>query len=232
MAALNTPGLDRWRQMQQRPIGSLTNMGPPSEAQTAYKRMQQDYGQALRTLRRAGRRGDARASMAAIGLRQQAMEQGIGGVEGIRTAEDQQSGIAGFQNRLGAQARLSEQMNQRGQEALQGGQGPAQPGAATSFDKDDNGVPDMIQRPTGLGAQTPRLDSGMAGAPDYGAEGGPETTAATGRLLDQRRSLFQRMQEAGRSNLTPEMEEEARNLGVTRRGWGRGISRLGDSRFS
>jgi hypothetical protein len=202
MADIKTPGIDRWERMQSRPFGTNTNMGPPTAAQSDYKRMASDYGQALRNLRRAGRRGDAQASLAAVDVANEAREAGVQGVQGIRRSEDQRVAEQRYEAEIG---KLT-----RGREATLNGAGGA------------------VQAPRlDAGVQTPRLDAGVqtprldAMAP--GTLGAGRTTAASGDLLQQRKGLFERM----KTGVTPEMQSEAAGLGVTASGWQKGLSRLG-----
>jgi hypothetical protein len=201
MADIKTPGIDRWERMQSRPFGTNTNMGPPTAAQSDYKRMASDYGQALRNLRRAGRRGDAQASLAAVDVANEAREAGVQGVQGIRRSEDQRVAEQRYEAEIG---KLT-----RGREATLNGAGGA------------------VQAPRlDAGVQTPRLDAGVqtprldAMAP--GTLGAGRTTAASGDLLQQRKGLFERM----KTGVTPEMQSEAAGLGVTASGWQKGLSRL------
>lgn len=236
MAALNTPGLNRWERMQSRPFGTNTNMSAPTPAQTDYKRQAQDYGQALRNLRRAGRRGDAQASLEAVNVANKARGEGIQGVQGIRRAEDQTVAAQRYEAGLGTMAQGREN-------AIAG---------ATQTPRLDSGV----QTPKlDAGVQTPRLDrveratqsmfegtpfaseaGGSAAAPRLGsATPGtgaiPETTAATGELLQKRKSLFERMKKLGLPGITSQMEDEAKDLRITASGWNRGLSRLGNPRY-
>ena len=199
---VSTPRLDRWAQMQKNPFGTNTNMGPPTAAQSDYKRMASDYGQALRTLRRAGRRGDASASLAAVDVANQARDMGVQGVQGIRRSEDQRVAEQRYEATLG-------QITGDREATLNGA------GGAVQAPRLDAGV----QTPRlDAGVQTPRLD---AMAP--GTLGAGRTTAATGDLLQQRKGLFERM----KTGVTPEMQSEAAGLGVTASGWQKGLSRLG-----
>ena len=87
-------------------------MRPPSAASQMYRRQTEAYGQALRTLRRAGRRGDAGAAMNEIKLREQALQGGyLAG--GIRRAEEYKAGASGFEQsrELGAK-RIEDTINQ------------------------------------------------------------------------------------------------------------------------
>ena len=92
--------LDRYDEMQRRPFGSNTalsagntnNLGGVAGSQ--FRRQEAAYGQALRTLNRAARRGDARAALGAIDVREQAMEAGFA-PGGIRRSEIANAGIRG-----------------------------------------------------------------------------------------------------------------------------------------
>lgn len=89
----STPRLDRLDAMQRAPLGTFSALRRPSPVATQYKRQAEMYGQALRTLRRAARRGDPNAAMAGIKLRDQANEDGFA-PGGIQRSEDFQGNVA------------------------------------------------------------------------------------------------------------------------------------------
>jgi hypothetical protein len=91
--ALYTPGLDRNAEMQRQPIGTFSALRRPSPVATQYKRQSEMYGQALRALSRAARRGDAGAAIDAIKVRDQANNAGFT-PSGIQRNEDVQGNIA------------------------------------------------------------------------------------------------------------------------------------------
>ena len=128
--------LDNYDSMQSRPMGSLaTSMRPPSAAGQMYRRQTEAYGQALRTLRRAGRCGDANASLKEIAVREDAMDRGYQ-VGGIRRSEEYRAGAGEFERTRGLGAQKIEDAINRSIEP-----------AAPSYDTDRNNIPDMIQRP-------------------------------------------------------------------------------------
>lgn len=88
-----TPGLDRQEEMQKAPLGQFNSLRRPSPVATQYKRQSEMYGQALRNLSRAARRGDAEAGIKAIGLRDQANAAGFT-PGGIGRSENFQSNVA------------------------------------------------------------------------------------------------------------------------------------------
>lgn len=88
--------LDRYDQIQRNPLGSNTatsrtslEQGNPygqlSTAGKQYRALEQSYGRALRILNHAARRGDARAALQSIAVRQQAMGEGFspGGIRRV-----------------------------------------------------------------------------------------------------------------------------------------------------
>lgn len=95
-----TPLLDRLAEMQNRPFGTNTALSDGSQygvggsAGSQFRRQASAYGQALRILNRAARRGDANAALRAIAVREDAMNKGYspGGVS-RRTETD--AGILG-----------------------------------------------------------------------------------------------------------------------------------------
>ena len=54
------PRLDRLAEMQRQPLGTFSALRRPSPVASQYKRQAEMYGQALRTLSRAARRGELR----------------------------------------------------------------------------------------------------------------------------------------------------------------------------
>lgn len=99
-------GLQRYDEMQRRPFGTNTALssgslyGAPSAAQTdanQFRRQGQAYGQALRALNRSARRGDARAALKAIEVRDQANASGFS-PGGITNREQENSRILGMVN--------------------------------------------------------------------------------------------------------------------------------------
>lgn len=92
--AILTPGLDRLAAMQRQPFTPFSAMRRSSPVATQYKRQSEMYGQALRTLSRAARRGDAEAAIDAIGLRDTANADGYT-PGGIQTFDENQGNIAG-----------------------------------------------------------------------------------------------------------------------------------------
>lgn len=91
---VDTPGLDRLAAMQRTPVGASRLMAPPSAASSQYRQQASMYGQALRNLSRAARRGDARAAVDAIQVRNQANQEGFT-PGGIRRYDTFQGDIAG-----------------------------------------------------------------------------------------------------------------------------------------
>lgn len=73
---MNTPGLDRLAARQNAPLGTYNALRRPSPVASQYQRQSEMYGQALRNLSRDARRGDAKAAIAAIGIRDKANEDG------------------------------------------------------------------------------------------------------------------------------------------------------------
>jgi hypothetical protein len=79
-------GLDQLDAMQRAPLGTYSALRRPSPTASQYKRQASLYGQALRTLTRAARRGDANAALKAIDVGNDAMSRGFS-PGGIRDAE-------------------------------------------------------------------------------------------------------------------------------------------------
>lgn len=94
-----TPGLDRNKEMQKQPLGTFSALRRPSPVASQYKRQAEMYGQALRTLSRAARRGDSDAAIKAIGIRNHAMDNGYS-PGGIGRSEDRQSAIQDQEQRM------------------------------------------------------------------------------------------------------------------------------------
>lgn len=95
----DTPRLDRLDAMQRQPLGTFSPLRRPSPVATQYKRQAEMYGQALRTLSRAARRGDAGAAMDAIKVRDQANQSGFS-PGGIQRSEDFQTNVAAREQSL------------------------------------------------------------------------------------------------------------------------------------
>jgi len=89
--------LDRWSRLQSSQFGtssSLRNDGRGGSTGSQLRRLNEDYNQAQRLLRRQARRGDANSALAAIKLREDALAQGIQ-TGGIRRKEEYDAGILG-----------------------------------------------------------------------------------------------------------------------------------------
>lgn len=93
------PGLDRLDAMQRAPLGTYSALNRPSPAASQYKRQAALYGQAMRSLTRAARRGNPDAALKAIAVSDQAMEKGIS-TGGIRQYGEMEAGAQGFQQSL------------------------------------------------------------------------------------------------------------------------------------
>ncbi len=87
------PGLERNTEMQRQPLGTFSALRRPSPVASQYKRQSEMYGQALRNLSRAARRGDAGAAIDAINLRDKANADGYT-PGGISRHEDTLGNIA------------------------------------------------------------------------------------------------------------------------------------------
>lgn len=99
-----TPGLDRLAAMQQNPMGTFSSLRRASPVASQYKKQSQMYGQALRNLSRAARRGNTDAAIESLNLRDAANMQGFT-PGGIQRAENEQVAIAGREQALmGAEA--------------------------------------------------------------------------------------------------------------------------------
>lgn len=119
--------LDRYDEIQRRPLGTNTalsagntnNLGGVAGSQ--FRRQEAAYGQALRTLNRAARRGDARAAMDAIDVRKEAMGAGFA-PGGIRRSESANAGIrgqvAGLQQDTAERAKQSRILQMQTDESL------------------------------------------------------------------------------------------------------------------
>ena len=91
---VDTPGLDRLAAMQRTPVGASRLLAPPSAVSSQYRQQASMYGQALRNLNRAARRGDAKAGILALDVRDKANQEGFT-PGGIRSHEAFQGDIAG-----------------------------------------------------------------------------------------------------------------------------------------
>jgi len=145
--AISTPGLDRLAEMQRQPLGTFSALRRPSPVATQYKRQSEMYGQALRNLSRAARRGDAGAAIDAIKYRDQANEDGFM-PGGIRRSEDVPGAIRGREidrERMTQDLERKDALSRRpGSVSLS--RDTVNPGATSGYDSDANGIPDMIQR--------------------------------------------------------------------------------------
>lgn len=105
------PGLARNAEMQKHPLGTFSALRRPSPVATQYKRQSEMYGQALRTLTRAARRGDAGAAIEAIKYRDQANADGYS-PGGISRSEDTQGNIASREQRMVQEDAIAQKENQ------------------------------------------------------------------------------------------------------------------------
>ena len=177
--------LDRYDEIQRRPLGTNTalsagntnNLGGVAGSQ--FRRQEAAYGQALRTLNRAARRGDARAGLQALEVRKEAMGAGFA-PGGIRRSEIANAGIrgqvAGLQQDTAERAKQSRILQMQTDESMGGIRvtTPAPPSgsfqAVGDFDPDTG----ESRKPTG----TPATGTPATGTP---ATGTPATgTPATG----------------------------------------------------
>ena len=121
--------LDRYDEIQRRPLGTNTalsagntnNLGGVAGSQ--FRRQEAAYGQALRTLNRAARRGDARAGLQALEVRKEAMGAGFA-PGGIRRSEIANAGIrgqvAGLQQDTAERAKQSRILQMQTDESMGG----------------------------------------------------------------------------------------------------------------
>lgn len=138
---VDTPGLDRLAAMQRTPVGASRLMGPPSDASSQYRQQASMYGQALRNLSRAARRGDARAAVDAVQVRHQANAGGFmpGGIRSYDT----------FQGDIAAR----EQAYQTGAQDLE---------AATRINRGATGL--VAGRTPSFGSPDPKVEAAKFGA--------------------------------------------------------------------
>ena len=123
--------LDRYDEIQRRPLGSNTALSVGSlnsnnvggVAGSQFRRQEAAYGQALRTLNRAARRGDARAGLQALEVREEAMGAGFA-PGGIRRSESANAGIrsqvAGLQQDTAERAKQSRILQMQTDESMGG----------------------------------------------------------------------------------------------------------------
>lgn len=104
------PGLARYDAMQRAPLGTYSALRRPSPVASQYKRQSEMYGQALRTLSRAARRGDANAAITAIGLRDKANADGYT-PGGIGRSEDFGTNVENREQELMRRNQIAEQEN-------------------------------------------------------------------------------------------------------------------------
>lgn len=127
--------LDRYKQIQQNPIGSNTALSPTtaeqgnpygqmSAAGKQYRTLERSYGRALRILNHAARRGNANAALQSIAVRKEAMGQGFA-PGGIRNAKASDANIYAREDSMekaGADQDLANQVyRKRANEELAGG---------------------------------------------------------------------------------------------------------------
>lgn len=168
--------LDRYDEIQRRPLGSNTalsagntnNLGGVAGSQ--FRRQEAAYGQALRTLNRAARRGDARAAMDAIDVRKEAMGAGFA-PGGIRRSESANAGIrgqvAGMEQASAERAKQSRILQMQADESMGGIRvtTPAPPSGSFQAVGDFDPATGASRNP----AETPAAGAPAAKAPAAGA---------------------------------------------------------------
>lgn len=195
------PRLDRLDAMQRAPLGTFSALRRPSPVATQYKRQAEMYGQALRTLSRAARRGDAGAAMSAIELRDKANADGFS-PGGIQRKEDFTANVFDREQSL---------MKRN-----------ADLGAANEMDRKTSGM--VLDRggvnpnaTVGAGRGTP-LKNGEEAAPtsswDSGSKDNPKYGAETPRKMS---FAEQEMEARKKSTLSGAFGSAAKNR-LTRRG--------------
>lgn len=120
MAWPDTPRLDDWKRMQDRPLGSSSSLAPQSGVQNQYQQQAQGYDRAMRLLNRAARKGDANAALGAVKLGEQSFERGYGVSGGIRSHEQEQGAASNFENITNARTAQREAMLNQGAGAQPG----------------------------------------------------------------------------------------------------------------
>ena len=133
--ATQTPLLDRLAEMQNRPFGTNTALSDGSQygvggsAGSQFRRQASAYGQALRILNRAARRGDANAALRAISVREDAMNKGYS-PGGVSRKAEADAGILGRLDAMRSSAadrqRAAELERARAEIELGQGQGQGQ----------------------------------------------------------------------------------------------------------
>lgn len=209
--------LERYDAMQRRPFGTNTALSPENQngiggvAGSQYRRQEQAYGQALRLLSRAARRGDANSALRAIAVREDAMSKGYA-PGGIRQKTQADAGILARVDALGRSAQdigmANDVTRRRAQEDINGTVDVQVPGSA------DTQVPGTGQRPMAeefqQGTVNPNATAGAGrGRPisdryDQRATLLPATGAPQAVPLDNRRMSFSEAEREGRRRLTLE----------------------------
>lgn len=105
-----TPGLDRNTEMQKYPVGTFSALRRPSPVASQYRRQSEMYGQALRNLSRAARRGDAKAGIEAVDLLDKAGNRGFS-PGGIGSSEDKLQAISRREQDYGVETQNLERKN-------------------------------------------------------------------------------------------------------------------------
>jgi hypothetical protein len=172
--------LDRYDEMQRRPFGSNTalsagntnNLGGVAGSQ--FRRQEAAYGQALRTLNRAARRGDARAALGAIDVREQAMEAGFA-PGGIRRSEIANAGIrgqvAGMEQAATERAKQSRILQMQAEESMRN---------AGDMTEESMGTSEERRRVAEEQKRTEGQQTASTGTTGGAAETKPAATAGTG----------------------------------------------------
>jgi len=158
-------GLERWKQLQTGgPIGSASSLRPSaanSPVGREYRRQQQDYGIALRLLRRQARRGDAGAAMNLLDVGDKARAEGDIRTGGLRGDGEMQGNAI---QRSRDAVRDSETL-ERAQEDN------------NAFSQEQRGIGRPAAAPTRTGTALDILEGAMGGDEEQRARG--ETAART-----------------------------------------------------
>lgn len=229
--------LDRLDAMQRQPMGSIaTSMKPPSPVASQYKRQAAMYGQALRTLSRAARRGGngrgekgqrqaamaAEAGMKAIELRDKANANGFS-PGGIQRYEDVQGNIASRERDYteGAQDYESKMRLERdyGNSVLSRGTPPMRPDAETMEARPTvtrtSAALDMLEGSNSLAQEgIGQLNRGREAARSLGVDD-PDSILSGDRNLKYRQTLDMALGKATSPEEIAALKERGTKFGIS-----------------
>ena len=208
--ATDFKGLERWKQLQQSPLGSSSSLRPSAVSGVVgqqYRRQQEDYNTAARLLRRQARRGDAGSALQMIKLREEANDRGIA-PGGIRRKEEFDAGIRGRAGAMEQGATDLEQASRMDRTFAREQGGIARPAAPATR---TGAALDMLE-----GAMGDNEDQSTSG--EYAARGlgvaNPRSILSGDRSLVYRKTLDSALKQAGTPEEIAALKERGSRFGV------------------